>query len=392
MEKKKILVVDDEPEIRDLIAKFFNRRGYQAVAVESALLGLHLLSVNHFDALISDINMPYMVGIDFARRVRKTHPDLVLILLTGYGALDTAQEALRIGVNEYLTKPVDSEKLLSSVEESIKSFEEKKKNIEYIIKLKNDVEENKKELEIIKEEFMELLSQELKTPITIISEGFNVFRDTLTLPDNERMDSLSEDRRVRLLKSIESGQRRTVGAIENIIYYIKLAKGGVKLNRERVDLNEFLERNLAAFGHLVFDCGAVLKKDFSVKGQEALIDKEKMLDCLSRLVHNAAIHNPKSVEITIRLLYSEGSESFTIIEVCDNGRGIDKEVLENIFSPLKGSAKMLHTKGLGLGLSICKKIVELHGGSIKIESQEGKGTCVRIEFNLQKSSPSSKIE
>ncbi len=302
MEKNKILIVDDEVDIRRFIARFFERKNYKAVEIESGLLGLNLLVTNRFDALISDIKMPYMDGLEFVKRAKKFAPDLVIILLTAHGSLDTAQEAIRIGVHDYFTKPANSEELYNAVEAGLKMVEEKKKNKDYFISLAEEIKREKERLELMEKDFMDLISHELRTPVAVISASISLLKDNFRIPSAESLQDSNSEQREHVFEVIERNRRRLIRSIENITVYMGLNKKNVSLNMEDVDIVSFLEGNFSALNQLIYDSGAVLKKEFILdKTNLVRVDKEMILDVLSRLIMNAAYHNPKGTGIILKL-------------------------------------------------------------------------------------------
>jgi len=359
-DKLKILIVDDEAETANLIARYFKRKGHEAVSLDNPLVGLEALEKDKFDIIISDINMPQMSGIEFVKKAKEISSDLIVILLTGYGSLGTAREAIKIGVDDYLLKPVQLEELLKSIDKALG----KKKDPEYYLILKKDLDKTKDEL-------LTLISHELRTPVSIISESFDLLKDS---PSDDKIKELNDKQRNSLFKNIESAQHRLNSIIEDLTYYISFGKEEVTLNKNRVVLNDFLESNFKVFKELVSKSKSVLKKNFSKSNQVADIDSEKILDLLSRLIHNAIFHNPDGVEVVISL------SSSGRIEVFDNGKGIDDKILDSIFEPFKVGDIDHHSKGIGISLAICKKIVNIHSGDIKIESKIGKGTKVTIDL------------
>ena len=126
MAKKKVLIVDDDAEIAELTRKYLEKKGFEAIAASSGLLGLELLKKEWFDVLISDISMPDMGGEEFVTKARGIYPDLVILLITGYVSFDRTQKARDLGVHEYLTKPVELEKLCNSIEQGLKLAQEKR--------------------------------------------------------------------------------------------------------------------------------------------------------------------------------------------------------------------------------------------------------------------------
>lgn len=123
--EKKILIVDDQLVMREVVGDYFQRLGFEIAKAGDGLSALELLKVGGFGVVISDIMIPELNGIDFAAQAKKLNPELIIILVTAYPSLYSAQQALRIGVNDYLTKPIDLEELRVSVETCLRLAEEK---------------------------------------------------------------------------------------------------------------------------------------------------------------------------------------------------------------------------------------------------------------------------
>ena len=381
--ERKILIVDDEAEMRETLKGFFDKRGYKTAAVESGLLGLNILAKESFDVVISDIRMPFMNGIDFTKRAKKLKSDLVIIVLTACTELDVAQEAIRANVNDYLTKPVELEKLKKSIDDGIRATEEKRKDSDFYQKLMYDLKKDKEMLDSMRDDFITLMSHELRTLVAIISEGLSIFKDTVGSPGFEEMKNFSEEKKQSIFGAIDRGRRRLVNTIESIVYYTSLTKSEAIMDKRDVVLMDFLNENFEGLNHIISQYGAVLNKEFNLEKKQVFIDRGKILDILSRLIHNAAFHNPKGTKITLKLSTGGQEEKFAAIKICDNGRGFEKQVLDNVFSPFAVGNIEHHGTGIGLSLCICKKVIESHGGSIKVESEEGKGTVITVLLPLK---------
>jgi len=123
MHRIEILVVDDEEEMRVSYEKLLSRAGYDVQSTSSAKDALHLLKEHHnFALLISDLKMPEMDGMDLLSLVKKEHPYLPVIMVTGYGTLDQGIEAVKNGAFDFLEKPFTKDKLLKSIKEAIKQI------------------------------------------------------------------------------------------------------------------------------------------------------------------------------------------------------------------------------------------------------------------------------
>lgn len=120
MPQPSILVVDDELLIRDLLYDFFSEQGWAIKVAESGAKALAVLETTNVDVLLTDIKMPDMDGLDLAERVSKEHPDLPVIIMTGYPSVETAVTALRQKVVDYIIKPFNINQLYKTVKSQIK--------------------------------------------------------------------------------------------------------------------------------------------------------------------------------------------------------------------------------------------------------------------------------
>ncbi|MCA9411648.1 MAG: response regulator [Candidatus Omnitrophica bacterium] len=119
-EKPRVLVVDDEEVIRSLLVSFFKKDGrYEVDTAADGQLGLAALNQKPYSVVISDLQMPNMAGIPFIRSLRRAHPELPVIVFTGYGEFDDAIEALRLGAVNFLKKPTDIQNVIAAVERAL---------------------------------------------------------------------------------------------------------------------------------------------------------------------------------------------------------------------------------------------------------------------------------
>lgn len=120
MNPRKIMVVDDEQNIRDIICEFLQEMGYSVTVAVDGLDALEKVSYEQFDLYIIDVYMPRMGGLDLIVKLKEIQPLAVIIVTTGYSSIDVAIKAIRTGAYHYLTKPIQAEELLKVVESGIK--------------------------------------------------------------------------------------------------------------------------------------------------------------------------------------------------------------------------------------------------------------------------------
>lgn len=123
MHPNTILVVDDELLIRDLLYDFFQGQGWNIAVAENGERALEILDKQEIDVVLTDLKMPDMDGIALTQKLRESHPDLPVVIMTGYPSVDSAVEALRIRVADYIIKPFNINRLYKTVELQVRQSE-----------------------------------------------------------------------------------------------------------------------------------------------------------------------------------------------------------------------------------------------------------------------------
>ncbi len=126
--KENVLVVDDEKSILEFLEIMLGREGYSVTTVESATAALEVLRSKNFDVVISDISMPDMNGIDLLGKIKQTKSDMAVIIMTAHGSTESAVEAMKLGANDYLTKPFQIDEMKIAIENSLKTLALEKEN------------------------------------------------------------------------------------------------------------------------------------------------------------------------------------------------------------------------------------------------------------------------
>lgn len=170
--QRKVLVIDDELGPRESL-RILLKRDYEVHCADSVLRGLELLKEHQPDLVIMDIRMPGMSGIDGLREIRALDPLVAVIMLTGFGALETAQEALRLGASDYLKKPFDTKEILEVIRQNIRRTEVNRKRAH----TEHELQELNSRLvaELAKKDRMASLGQasaelvhDLRNPLTVV--------------------------------------------------------------------------------------------------------------------------------------------------------------------------------------------------------------------------------
>jgi len=225
-----------------------------------------------------------------------------------------------------------------------------------------------KEVERMKTEFVSTVSHELRTPLAITKEGISLVLDNIPGAIN--------DQQRKILATAKGNIDRLSRIINDLLDISKIEAGRMEVKREKVVMQDLVASQLAAFARKARDKGIDLRADLPREPVSVYADADRLAQVLTNLVGNALkFTEGGSVEISVR-----GLDGTVDCAVTDTGRGISKEDLPNIFDKFRqfGRSPGAGEKGTGLGLSIAKGIVEAHHGTIRVESEEGKGTKVIV--------------
>lgn len=152
---KRILIIEDQPEIRRLLAHYLMTQGYETKTAENGLDALFLLEQWRADLVTVDLNMPIMDGHDFIEKSVIRWPDMPIVVVSGIGAVDQAVEALRIGARDFITKPIENFSLVNNtIEKALEAAELIRQNRDYQQNLEKKVEQRTIELEEIKRQLL----------------------------------------------------------------------------------------------------------------------------------------------------------------------------------------------------------------------------------------------
>ena len=369
-----LVVVDDEPEVLRSLHDLF-RLEYRVHTFGRAVEALEALgTLGDVAVILSDQRMPEMTGVEFLEKARRTHPDATRLLITGYADIKAVIDAINQGhIARYITKPWDSEELAAVVRASAEKHDlivEKKR---LIVELK---ETNARLLAAnrLKGKFIEVASHELNTPVTVVLGLAELWK--LTMGECASMAERA------WVERIHGAGQRLASTVERMLKLLKSDQLAPTVAIEEVELEPLLRRSIGELQpFLVARNQEILVKVAPDLGS-ADVDPLKVADILTNLIVNAIKFTPDGGTITVDA-GSEGPDRVRF-RVTDRGQGIPLDDCSHLFEPFfTGNDTMHHSsgeyqfgkRGMGLGLCLVKAFVELHGGSVDVETAAGQGSC-----------------
>ncbi len=371
-----ILVIDDEIGPRESL-RMLLKPDYQVHTADCVEAGLKLLKEKTPDTIVMDIRMPGMSGIDGLRKIREIDPNLSVIMLTGFGALETAREAIRLGANDYISKPFDATEMREVIDRNVERTRLHRTSEHTSAEIK---ELNNRLLkELAQKERLAALGQasaefvhDLGNPLTIVWGYVQLLAKKLEGSDNGQAPDKALS--VRELNIIEENVRlcrelltmwQSYGSVDACI-------------RKPISVSDIVREILKGVGQMAAENGIELKSDVCEDACSLLGDPVQIRRAIQNVVINAL---QASTEKKHPVLVTCVRKDFYVdIIVEDGGTGIDAAHIEKIFDPYFTTKK--GRSGTGLGLYITKKVVEDHNGSIKVDSAIDKGTVFTIRLPL----------
>ena len=362
-DKPPVLVVDDEYGPRESIA-FSLASEFAVDTAERAKEALAKIAARPYAAIVLDIRMPEMDGIRALEEMRKIDPHVSVIMLTGYGTLLTAQQAMVAGANQYLRKPPDIPELIDAVRKQSQATRLRRAQagltseaLELNAALKREIEHN--EPQIWQARASVELVHDLNNPLTVVI-GYAAL-----LAEEARILGQRDPDVAKKLLEYSAMVEKAAEYCHHLSENWRLA---AKQTPEftRVDLVQVAQevRQVIFFGNVAIQCAGV--PEAFVRGS-----KYELMRVLQNVFKNSL--EAGATRLTVTLVRHEVHVEMVIV---DNGAGMDAERLKRA---LHGGFSS-KSNGTGLGLSICRHLCGTHGATFGVESSPGRGTTVRLMF------------
>jgi two-component system sensor histidine kinase/response regulator len=359
---KKILIIDDEEWLREMVQLALTQKGYDVIEAGDGSLGIEVAQKELPDLILCDVNMEKVDGYLTLSSLRNqpSTASIPFILMTGLADNAGMRHGMELGADDYLPKPFTIDALYAAVEARLK-------------KVQTVRQEAEKKLSDLRDNLSLMLPHELRTPLNgILAYGEILTTDAATLPATEVAE---------MGQVIYNSGKRLERLIENFLIYAQLELLGSdpqKLSALRNKQTQFpaqlIEKHAREQARLA-NRPQDLVLDLASK--PAPISEEYLAKIVDELVQNSFKFSEGGTKVRVRL---EDSPNGILLTITDQGRGFSTEHITKVGAYMQFDRKMQEQQGLGLGLTIAKRLTELHGGTLGIQSDRGSATTVTVKL------------
>jgi signal transduction histidine kinase len=371
----KILITDDEKDVVEMLAFSLGRKGYKIARAYDGLEALERVKEERFDLLILDLMMPRLDGWEVCRFIRRNDDAQIretpILILSARAMAEDRVRGLEMGAEDYITKPFSLMELMLRIEK--------------LLSRRQAFASLKSELAILEQQTREQeervckIVHDLKTPLVSMGASAKLL-----------MKPREKDEALEMLRGIYENSHRLNRRLEEILPF-----SASSFSEKKIMMMKEIHLPLLAFR---------LKESFQAlareKGIEMIFhpfpefppfmgDERRLERALENLLSNALKYTPGGGRVEVGGSMSPEEEKVEIW-VQDNGRGIFPEEIQQIFNPFHRGRNALNEPGVGLGLSLVKEVMDLHGGKIWVHSEPGRGSVFSLAFPCPKNAFSEK--
>lgn len=360
---KKILVIDDEAGLREMVNAVLTRRGFAVIEAQDGREGVELARQQHPDLILCDINMQHMNGYLTLAALRDDPATAAIpfILMTGYADPAGMRYGMELGADDYLPKPFTPEQLHAAVEARLRKAQQIREAAE-------------RRLADLRDSISLALPHELRTPLN----GILAYGELLAT----EADSLQPQEVAEMGQVIAESGRRLMRLVENFLIYAQLEL--LETDPERIQALR-QKQTVQAQGvveararEVARQFGRTADLHLSLRPASLPMAEEYLARLVDELAGNAFKFSAAGSPVEVAL--AEDAQGVWI-RVSDQGCGMTAEQLSRIGAYVQFNRKVREQQGLGLGLAICRRLAEVHGGAFLLESQAGRGTRVTVRWS-----------
>ncbi|HRE49652.1 MAG TPA: hybrid sensor histidine kinase/response regulator [Aggregatilineales bacterium] len=387
---KKILYIEDDLGSQTLVQRLLAHAGYKVSVASRGLDGIDAAFRDVPDLILMDINLPDLSGREVTTRLRADarFKEIPIVAMTAQAQAGEREKALASGMNGYINKPIDIDALPDQVDQYLKGRRDflavemqleasRAFSQEVVARLEGkirELEQNNAELrrvDKIKEDFIQLTAHELRTPMTLVFGYSRLLQESAVV---KKLKEESADTKLFIDGLVDAIERMS-SVINEIVTVSRIATGRVELAIGPVQLPKLIEAAITQYTQTMRNRNQTVSYDGRQFPNLIQVDADLLRLAMGNLISNAVKYTPDGGAIYIT---GKTIGTTVMITIRDTGIGIDREDQKRIFEHFYTAGDVsLHSTsktafrggGLGIGLGICRGIIEAHGGRIWVESE-----------------------
>jgi len=360
--KKKILIIEDENDIRSDLTRTLIMSGYEVISAENGKIGVEIAKDKRPNLIISDIMMPELDGYAILEELQK-YPEtntIPFIFLSAKSARGDIRSGMNLGADDYITKPFDIDELITAVQRRL----DKQQSVQSKYESK---------FEALSDNLRRSMPHEIRTPLNIIL-GLSEFL-------KKNYDFTNHKDAMEMLGNITDAGKRLQRLFENYLFYANLEVQAAYptevdiMKTKKTMLAEYIIRDI-----ILYTAGnAGRSNDVELDLQDGTIRMSEIYftKVIEEIIDNAFKFSDRGKPIKI---LTNNWDKYFVIHITDFGRGMTKDQIDSIGAYIQFERKVFEQQGSGLGLTIVRRLVTLHNGEISIESEPGVYTTITIKL------------
>jgi two-component system, sensor histidine kinase len=365
-----ILNVDDHDAGRYAKSRILQLAGYRVVEAGTGADALRLVREAKPQLILLDVKLPDVNGIQLCRTI-KSDPASTHIMVLQISAVHTTRAdriyALECGADTYLIEPVQGDELVATVNALLRLYDREQENRRLVAQLRDADRQ--------KDDFLAALAHELRNPLGVVSNAFDI------LPETQTPEPVSQELREIIGRQIRLMSR----LVDDLLDVSRISRGQIGLAHEPCDFAAIARQAVDDYRAILESNSVELKLDVPSRPVWVVGDSTRLAQSISNLLQNANKFTSAGDTVTVNLV-DIPDEHCAVLSVRDTGIGMESDFLARIFEPFRQFDPDIGRRqgGLGLGLSLVKGLIELHGGKVHASSEGlGHGSEITIRLPTQ---------
>ncbi|BFM41069.1 response regulator [Synechocystis sp. LKSZ1] len=349
-----ILIVDDNPSNFDVIDSIFSHENDELYYASSGKQALDLMTTLSVDLVLLDVMMPEMDGVEVCQRI-KSNPQWPFIPVVMVTALTDKEElafCLQAGADDFISKPVNALELRARVRS--------------MLRLKQQFDRLQDNLQM-RQDLTHMAIHDLRNPLSTILLASEILE----------MTPLDEKQKHKV-EQIHRNGKQLMGLVDSLLIVAKSEAGALCLNPTPVDINSMAELVIQENTLLANHRGVTLELVLPPESKVVEVDQGLFQRVLDNLIGNAIKFSLGGPVVTLSVEYP--TDKHLRIRVSDQGPGITAEGKEQIFHKFETGQFLKQVQQTGIGLALCRLVVEAHGGQIWVEDNQPQGSVFVVEL------------